>query len=923
MGDARARSRQHPGVTFQDTDAPVDRLRVGRLRSQPVSPGDFAPWLPLFPVACACFVGGWLGQQLVFPSTDVSLIWFPSGIALAALWIQSRGALLGVWLGCLGAWLATLAVAEPPLLPQELYAAAGLLAVTTPLGALMAGRLARRLQRDPSASGELLALVIAALVGCTVEASCRTGVLGLAERIPADGGLRFFAHAWLGSVAGVLFVTPLALTARSGARVFRGHVALSAGVAVSLALFHTLRVHEDEIAAATVERAIDERALAIQRGFAVVIQAADSLAAFIAASGTVDPARFQAFTAHLEHRMPAIRALEWAPREGDRFPVRLAAPAERATVRLGFDLTSEPLRAATLERALAAQDLAVSAPHEEGDGWSMIVMMPVYPGAADPFASAADLEPLGVVGVSVRVDELVEQAIATLEPEGIDLLVLDDPDPGENIVVHAHAAPTRGRALDAEDVRRIRGAPPGIAVQAALPLGDRMAIIRSTPTPEARAALRTWIPLAALGAGWIISALLSSWLLSGAERTRRVEALVFERTRELADANRAKSAFLANMSHEVRTPMTAILGFADALAERGGSDAERLEIVDTIRRNGRHLLAIVDDVLDISKIESGRLEVEHVPCSLVGLVEETAALLRVRAQQKGISLSVDWRFPLAAQVRTDPVRVRQILTNLVGNSVKFTDSGGVRVTVWMSGIDGSTPRVHVEVADDGIGIRHEAIGRLFEPFVQADSSTTRRFGGTGLGLAISRRLAELLGGGIEAESMPGRGSRFRVTLDPGRLDDADWLYELPARRSAPEPRAPEGERTPLAGRVLLAEDTRDTRVLLQHLLSRVGLAVEFAEHGREALEKALAADASGEPFDVILMDMQMPVMDGYEATRALRASGYERPILALTAHAMAGEREKCLAAGCDDYATKPIDRVRLLALVRGHLAKPV
>jgi CheY-like chemotaxis protein len=401
-----------------------------------------------------------------------------------------------------------------------------------------------------------------------------------------------------------------------------------------------------------------------------------------------------------------------------------------------------------------------------------------------------------------------------------------------------------------------------------------------------------------------------------------VEAEVAQRTRELAEANRAKSAFLANMSHEVRTPMTAILGFADALAERGGSELERVDIVDTIRRNGRHLLAIVDDVLDISKIESGRLEVERVPCSLVGLVQETATLLRARAQQKGISLEVDWRFPLPALVRSDPVRVRQILTNLVGNSVKFTDSGGVRIVVSASALDTRAPRVHVEVADDGIGIAGDALARLFEPFVQADSSTTRRFGGTGLGLAISRRLAELLGGGIEAESVPGRGSRFRVTLDPGPLHDADWLYELPAPGPSPAPAAAREREAPrFRGRVLLAEDTRDTRVLLRHLLSRAGLDVEVAENGREALQSALAADAAGEPYHVVLMDMQMPVMDGYEATRGLRASGYARPILALTAHAMAGEREKCLAAGCDDYATKPIDRARLLELVRAHLEK--
>jgi signal transduction histidine kinase/ActR/RegA family two-component response regulator len=898
-------------------------LRVGRLRSEPASARDFAPWLPLFPVASACFVGAWFAHQIPFPSGHTSLIWLPAGIALAALWIDCRGAFLGAWLGCLGAWLIQLANASPPLAPQELFAASALLSGVTPLCALIAARIARRLHRDRSASEELLALVLAGQVGAALEASLFVGVLALAERIPGEGVTSLLSRGWLGCVAGVLFVVPLALAMRSGARVFRGHLALSVGVAASLGLFHALRVHEDRIADATVERAIDERAIAIQRSFAVVMEVADSVAAFMGAADRVDPARFEAFADHLLRRTPALRALAWAPREGDdRFPLRLLAAGERAQTELGFDLAAEPRRGATLEAAFAARDIAVSAPlADAGDGFAMLVVVPAYPGGGDPFESPGDDEPLGVAAVYVGVGELVEHALATLEPEGIDLLVLDDPEPGEHIVLHAHGAPTRERPLEPADVERIRRAPPGLAVQAALPLGDRMAMIRSTPTPEAREALHSLIPLAALGAGWVISALLSSWLLAGAERTHRVEALVSERTRELAEANRAKSAFLANMSHEVRTPMTAILGFADALAERGVSDAERVEIVETIRRNGRHLLAIVDDVLDISKIESGRLEVERVPCSLVALVQETAALLRARAQQKGIGLAVDWRFPLPAEVRTDPVRVRQILTNLVGNSVKFTDSGGVRIAVFASGIDAGRARVHVEVSDDGIGIPRDALGRLFEPFVQADSSTTRRFGGTGLGLAISRRLAELLGGDIEVESSPGRGSRFLVTLDPGPLDDADWLHEL-AEPLAPAPnRTREGEPPRLHGRLLLAEDTRDTRVLLHHHLSRAGVEVDTAENGREAVQKALAAEQAGEPYDLVLMDMQMPVMDGYEATRGLRRAGYRRPILALTAHAMAGEREKCIAAGCDDYATKPIDRARLLALVRTHLEK--
>jgi signal transduction histidine kinase/CheY-like chemotaxis protein len=610
-------------------------------------------------------------------------------------------------------------------------------------------------------------------------------------------------------------------------------------------------------------------------------------------------------------------------RAGERdtyFPVRFAAPLEPNAGEIGFDLASCPERGGTLERAHDALDLAVSPSLRTGDGWTLLVALPVFPGGADPFASQDDDALAGFVTAVVHVGDLVENALARLDDSGLYSLMLERDSEGTDVVVHAHAAQASENPLSADQIAALLAMRPGEAFRTAVPLGDRNQSVLSAPTPETRAQLRSWAPLGALAAGWIISALVASWLSSIVGRTRRVETLVLERTRELAAANSAKTAFLANMSHEVRTPMTAILGYADALAERGLAEAERPAIVETIRRNGRSLLAILDDVLDISKIESGHMDVERVPCSLVQQVEDTLSLLRGRAREKGIALSVDYRFPLPAEIQSDAGRVRQILMNLVYNAIKFTESGGVRVTVWSSGVESLEPRVHVEVADDGIGIAPESLERLFQPFVQADSSMTRRFGGTGLGLAISRRLAQLLGGDIEVQSAPGAGSRFHLRLDPGPLAAARQLYALDANAGSGDA-AQRPIDSSLRGRVLLAEDTKDVQVLLRHILTRAGLEVEIAENGREALAKALEARAADEPFDIILMDMQMPELDGYEATRALRAADYAPPIIALTAHAMSGEREKCLAAGCDDYANKPIDRATLLAVVRRWLEK--
>ncbi len=398
-----------------------------------------------------------------------------------------------------------------------------------------------------------------------------------------------------------------------------------------------------------------------------------------------------------------------------------------------------------------------------------------------------------------------------------------------------------------------------------------------------------------------------------------------ERSRlEAEAATRAKSEFLANMSHEIRTPMTAIIGYAELLdLQSDGPDADerRRDAVRTIVRNGEHLLEIINDILDLSKIEAGRIEVERLETDLPDLVRDVVSLMSVRASGKGIRLDHDCTGRLPRTIRTDPLRLRQILTNLVGNAIKFTETGGV--TLRLACTAGASPRLSIDVVDTGIGMSEGQLARLFRPFSQADASTTRTFGGTGLGLAISRRLAGLLGGDITVTSAPGEGSTFSVTVDPGPLDDVEWVTSLDgeaeAAKDAPpaDAAAAPADDRPLAGRrVLLVEDGPDNRRLVGFHLRKAGAEVDEAEHGEEGVAHATAAIAAGAPYDVILMDMQMPVMDGYTAAGELRAAGCPSPIVALTAHAMTGDREKCLAAGCHEYLTKPVDRRRLVELCR-------
>jgi signal transduction histidine kinase len=370
-------------------------------------------------------------------------------------------------------------------------------------------------------------------------------------------------------------------------------------------------------------------------------------------------------------------------------------------------------------------------------------------------------------------------------------------------------------------------------------------------------------------------------------------------------ANHAKSRFLANMSHEIRTPMTAILGFADLLRDPHATPANRDLWIETVRRNGNHLLALINDILDVSKIEAGQMTIERLTFPFQPAIDDLIQTMQERAAAKNLTLTVHRHSNVPEVLYCDPTRFRQILLNLLSNAIKFTEQGSVKVVFRMS--QSPEKLLCIDVIDTGIGLAPHQRARLFQPFMQGDTSTTRKFGGTGLGLAITKRLAQMLGGDVQVSSTEGKGSTFTVTLQA--TPPAGTQLEA---QQQPVPAAPD---TPaLAGlRILLAEDGEDNQELINLHLTFAGAQVTLVENGSQACTAALTALKTGQPFDLILMDMQMPEMDGYEATTHLRSHGYAAPIVALTAHVMSGDREKCLAAGCDDFLGKPIDPAMLLS----------
>ncbi len=924
----------------------------------------------VFGVAVAYWVAARLSLFLALPPGYATAIWPPSGIALGAALVWRRWGIIGIALGAV-AWnylRLTHGWQEKLLDPTLVLAVSGITTGVT-LQAAAAAWMIRKVIGEPIALVRDHHVISFMLIGgplaCLISATISVGSLARAGTIGIDQIWFSWFTWWVGDSIGVLTFTPVVLMFfGQPVDLWRNRrwsiglpmlVTFAATVTVFVAAAQSsagqeserLQHHADTISeafrtrlynASNLLRACDGLYRSSEKvtrqeflTFAAALLREDSGLKSLSAIERVDDARRDEFEQQTRSEGIADFRIKQVENEtlvvpSKRRPVYYCItaiqPYEENKWAIGLDVGSRPGVLNAISAALQTGDFVVSERvrilHEADEQFGVVIYLPRF--ASDKPHRTVEERKAAIVGLNgavFRLGDLVSNSTTRYDMQEVGLALKDITEPTRPQQLYSDA---RAQSTESADqTTRI------------IEFGGRrweLKVSRLHGYALAHQGLQSWVVLAG---GLILTSLLGGLLMILTGRATLIASVVKDRTKELSQSNarlareqlvtqemmkeleasrdvaeeadRTKSAFIANMSHEIRTPMTAILGYTDLLLDPYLAPPARNGYAEVIRRNGEHLMEVVNDILDISKIEAGKLAVEMIPCSIDQIVRDVQTMMQPRAQQKGIEFSVEWKGDTSRPIKSDPIRVRQILINLVSNAIKFTDRGGVTLRV-----ERQYGFIDMKVIDTGIGMSPQQIARVFEPFTQGDSTTTRRFGGTGLGLAISRHLSRLLGGELDVRSELNRGSTFQLRIP---------AIDVPQSQFQPRPVVEHSAQYDLplsvrGKRILLAEDSADVREFLKQILIQAQFDVTAVHNGEALLDAALNADNGHSAFDLYLIDMQMPVVDGYEAARRIRAAGIAAPIIAITAHTLESDRQICLDAGCSDYIRKPVRRGELL-----------